>query len=169
MKPTLADLTASPRSDILDGYKLSPFTLTDFGQAEAEFSRFHLAVAGAASEALSDKAGAMVIRAATEDVVQRRFAVGAEGFRRAAFDTSNLPYLLWLSLQSHHSGVTRDEAEAMLNDANEASVHTGVLQLMGYTFGVEPDEKKGRAARSTGMESSPPSDTATSAMSTSGA
>jgi hypothetical protein len=164
----LSDLLASPRSDILPGYILSPFTLDLIAQAEFEFARKHLEiVAGAASMAI-DRIAKLMLQIANNEIANKQFVWGGNGFRLASFAETNLPFLLWLTLQEKHPQVTVEQASDLLpkgetKQAKEkrGKIHQGVLELLGYDFSTVNDDKKkkpGNQNQSTGGPLSPPSE-----------
>ena len=62
------------------------------------------------------------------------FAVGRQGFRQCAFDISNLPKMLWMSLRVGNDEITEDEANALITPENENKIHEAILELMGYAL-----------------------------------
>lgn len=169
MSSELAKLTASPRTDVLPGYTLSPAALADFAQTEAELARAHIATAGAAAVELPDRIGKMIIEAATDDVAAGRFKFGRPAFDAHVVSTTLLPFLLFLTLKREHPATTRTQAEKLITPANEATVSRAVLELFGYNFDKPKAgaPKKEEGASGTGQPSAAPSSTVAEAGATS--
>lgn len=131
----LADLTAPPGADVLPGYTLSPFRLWQYAEAETEFARAHVALAGAAAVGMPSSIQEVTVRAALQDVAEGKFNYGADCFDRKALAQGSTPYLLWLCLRPKHPKITRPAAEALITPENEEAVYREVLLLMGYPLG----------------------------------
>lgn len=146
------------RTDIIPDLQLSEFGIADYEQAEAEFSRKHMAIIMSACESASDRIAEITLRIAHSDVAHQRFAYdgfgfGGHAFKVCAFSDTNLPYLLWLTMLKRHPKMivsqARDMVEAMTPEDRER-VQKGVLELVGYSF-----EKKEPAPPSNPPNQSP--------------
>lgn len=138
MATPLADMVGSPRSDVVPGFLMSPFSVEAFAQAEFEFARKHLEIVGAAAEACSDRIAEMMLRVANNEVANKQFTYGSTGFRVCCFSQNNIPLLFWLTLQPRHPMLTREEARKLITPANEAAVTRATLELIGYSFAPTP-------------------------------
>lgn len=171
--PDLADIVAAPRSDILPGFQLSPFSIDMIAQAEFEFARKHLEVVAAAAEIATDRIARLMLSIANNEIANKQFVYGANGFILSAFSTSNLPFLLWLTMGEKHPTMMLPAVRPLITKANEDKVKRGVLELLGYDFSKPKDEKKKPEAnpvspqQSTGDQSLPPSEKQASADATS--
>lgn len=155
----LAKLTAAPLTDVLPGYTLSPPTLADFGQQEAELERRHIATAGAAAVGLPASVAEAIIKAATNDVASGKFKFGRAAFDAHTLAPTSLPFLLYLTLRRNHADLTREKTASLVKTENEAKLNRAVLKLFGYPVDGEPaDPKNGAGATPTGTgETSSPS------------
>jgi hypothetical protein len=150
----LAELTGAPRADVLPGYTLSMFGLSDFGEAQREFEIAHVAMAGKAAIDLPKQVGQTVIDRALNDVAEKKFAYGKPLFDRAAFDPAHLPALLHICLKTKHPNITRGQAKALLTRENEYDVQRSVLEQMGFDFEQKPKNDQTPAEnQSTGGQS----------------
>jgi hypothetical protein len=138
MATDIASIVGAPRVDIIEGRKLAPFRAEMFGTVSAYFQRkavkeFSLTVAELRKEKQFEAANAVL---ELIDIKTRNgdWTWDKPGFRAMAFDVSNLPFLLWVSLQVSEPKITIHEATALLTPDTEDDVHRGVLELMRYKF-----------------------------------
>lgn len=158
----LSELTAAPRSDILENYVLSPWTLAEFGEAEAEFERKHLERAALAASAtgISAEVKDQMLALANDDVRASRLSYGSPGFDRKMNDFCNLPFILFLTLRAKHPAITLSESMKLVPINDILNFQRSVLEIHRYVFG----QKKTTTAevppesQSTGSTSSPSSD-----------
>ncbi len=151
----LSDRTASPNTGVLPGYALSSFTIADFGEAEAEFGRAHVATAMRGAQDLPPPLQDRVATAATRDVANRLFDYGSGGFDRAAGSRQHLPFLLYLALRRRHPQATRQMAADLLTAENFAEVRQAVLECAGYDLRPRKPVPPPNAEGPTGDSSSP--------------
>jgi hypothetical protein len=159
----LSKLVGAPRTDVLPGYTIARARISDFGQAEEEFERRHMAKAAAAAIGLPEETADKLIKAATDDVANGRFKYGRWSFDAHAKSPTSMPYLLFLLLRHAHTEITRDMTESLVTTENEAKLSREVLIQFGYGF-EKADSKNGEGVKSqpepTGPTSSPISDSA---------
>lgn len=160
----LSKLVGAPRTDVLPGYTLARARLSDFGQAEEEIERRHIAKAGGAAVGLPDAIADKIIAAATEDVAQGRLKYGRKAFDAHALAPTSTPFLLYLTLRHSHPDMTRDMAASLITEKNETAISRAVLIQFGYDFSAEVEPKNAGEGKTppaqTGTTSSPSSEPA---------
>lgn len=158
----LSELTAAPRSDILENYVLSPWTLAEFGEAEAEFERKHLERAGIAASApgISAEVKDQMLALANDDVRASRLSYGSPGFDRKMNDFCNLPFILYLTLRAKHPAITLAESMKLVPIDDILNFQRSVLEIHRYVFSQKKTPMMPPAPEnpSTGSTSSPSSD-----------
>jgi len=148
------------RTDIIPNVVLSPFSIENYEQAEAEFARKHLAIVGAAAESASDRIAEMMLRIAHNEVAINRFGMGGTVFRVCAMTDSNLPYILWLAMLAKQPKTTIGQVRAMveaMDEDTQAKVQKGVLECIGYSFTEEKKTEKTTPPPNQSPSTSPPS------------
>jgi hypothetical protein len=177
----LSDLAASGRSiPELPGITLSPWELHDYGTAEDEFERAHLAkVTGAAySNGMPPEARDHLIRTANAHISEGNLKYGSRGFDLQLFAPSNVPFMLWISGRAKTKNFLLEDAQRLVAQSKiRNAVHNVLLELAGIDVtrkadGTKGDDKKGEAtappdstgpqstSSSAGAESSAPSNSA---------
>lgn len=154
--PAVSEIIPVPRTDIIPGYTLCPFTIESFAQAEAEFARKHLEIVAAAAETATDRIAGLMLETANRLVADKHFAYGSRGFNLCAFNPISLAYLLYLTMGIKHPKATLQQAQALipnfkLNQAAFDKIQNGVLELIGFRFDppkTEDASKNGETGKS---------------------
>lgn len=127
----LAKVTASPRSDIIDGHVVPKAKLVDLAMIEERFERDLMARAGDASIGLPDKVGDKIIAAAVDKVSTGHYRYGRQGFWAIASANTSLPFLTFVLLR-REQGITIEKARMLITPENEMKVWRGVLEQVGF-------------------------------------
>lgn len=164
--PTLNEMSAAGRSDVLPGFVLSPPRLREWGDAEQEAASSYLRIVRQACAGMPPEVQAVLMQGALDLVAAGEFGMGMpklDAFLRSA---TAAPFVAWLCLRVKHEQITREKVPGMylpaMDDAGarEEEVSRAVLELWGF---LPQGSKKNEASNpspppSTGPESSPSSE-----------
>jgi hypothetical protein len=138
------ELTAAPRSGLLEDYQLSPFTRKMLAEVEQGFvGNFYNSVLTAASQ-FDNVAADLLLKHATASVAAGVFDYGSEGFDTRCFQLSSLPLLTWIAAKPVNPKLTLREVEEKVlalrqNDRlRYRLLRRGVLELMGFRLAPLP-------------------------------
>jgi hypothetical protein len=156
----IAKLAASPRSDLLSGFTVSPYGLSEYGELESEFSSNYLSKVGTVAEQMAAPVAKTMIEGALERIARGYFNWGSAGFDACCLSSHHFPLMLHTSLKIKHPQLSRIDAAKLITPENEYALKRGLLELLGFKFDgatkkSEPSASQTTNASQSGGEESP--------------
>jgi hypothetical protein len=137
----MADISITPRSDVIEGYTLMPLRLPAFAQLRRHFEATHLRIAAIAAEGQSESVAQRIMEKASKDIREGEFAYGTRGFGHAMLADDNLDVLLCSCLKEKHPEMTLGKASRLITHESRSAIHSACLECAGWDL----SEKKAQA------------------------
>ena len=155
MPDELKDMLATPDTNTLPGYTLTPLRVMDMPLLRDRFDATYLAICEKASATMGKRAEAFMDQA-HRLIANGLFAEWTPEFKRQILSRGHLPFILWLEIREKHPNISEQFCRTLITRDNWDAVQGAAIELTGAI----PVKKN--VFQSKDQEKTPPADDSTS-------